>query len=1040
MKFPRWIALSAMILSFRVGGNAMRCEGAQVEVKAASGAAVQAVEAAAQPAPAATPPGGTPPGATAPMPPGAPGRPGQPGAPATGAPANAKPEEKDKPKTITRPNKPEATPDPAELEAPLDENAKVRFRFRGQPWPEVLEWLARISGLSLDWQELPADYLNLTTQREYSVEEARDLINRHLLARGFTLLQNGELLTVANVKTLDPGMVPRVMPEELAEREPHEYVKVSFKLDWLIAEQAVEELKPMLSPNGKLTALKSTNRIEALDAVINLRQIAALLRDEQSDQGQERLVREFVLKHTRAAEVHEHLLGLLGLEAKSSAPANPADPRVQMEMQQRQAMMMAQMQQQGGAPQPPKKEKAEVHLVVNHRKNSILAHADPDKLAIIEQAIQMLDVAGDGRQSLLANSSRMQVYRLATIDPEPFAKTLQETGDLDPTTRLEVDRKNRAIIAFASLADHMTIRALIEKLDGSGRKFEVIQLRRLEADYVAGTVEFMMGGQEKEKGRSNRGYMDFFGYYGPRRDSEEDANKDQFRVDADVEFNRLLVWANDIEMEEVRNLLIKLGEIPAESARHERTRLIDSVSPEDAAELMERLRRAWPSIAPNPLQLPHFPATPEKPAERKSPASPPTKATKTSPETRRKIPDWVIRLARAQAAPEQKSVEAAPQTDSAPPDQAPPDRAPVDQAQVDQAPASNTTPAAEAASGTAPPTPPARDPAAAPQASPAAAPLRVTMTPDGRLLIASDDPQALDLFEELVEQLAPPRRDYRIFYLKNARAYWVALNIKEFFEEKKEKNDRPRYPYYYDFPQQQKDEPRHRLSRRRPVKIITDSDTNTILVQGADAAQLKTISDLIELYDVPEPTDSQAARMSGIIAIKYSKAIAIAEAVKDVYRDLLSSNDRALANQNPQQGGRPASQNTYILNSGGSDDEKKDQKTQVSFKGKLSIGVDELSNSLIVSAEGENLYRNVTKLIEDLDKAAKPVSSVGLVTVRGNVNPEKLQKALQEMFKKPNNQPGQPQPGQPGHGQPGQGQPMPGQQRSGERQEVIINQ
>ena len=33
-------------------------------------------------------------------------------------------------------------------------------------------------------------------------------------------------------------------------------------------EQAVEELKPMMSPNGKLTALKSTNRLEAMDAVI----------------------------------------------------------------------------------------------------------------------------------------------------------------------------------------------------------------------------------------------------------------------------------------------------------------------------------------------------------------------------------------------------------------------------------------------------------------------------------------------------------------------------------------------------------------------------------------------------------------------------------------------------------------------------------------------------------------------------------------------------------------------------------------------------
>ncbi len=65
----------------------------------------------------------------------------------------------------------------------------------------MLEWLADISGMSLDWQELPGDYLNLTTQRSYTVAEVRDLINRHLLARGFTLLAPGRVLTVVKSRS-----------------------------------------------------------------------------------------------------------------------------------------------------------------------------------------------------------------------------------------------------------------------------------------------------------------------------------------------------------------------------------------------------------------------------------------------------------------------------------------------------------------------------------------------------------------------------------------------------------------------------------------------------------------------------------------------------------------------------------------------------------------------------------------------------------------------------------------------------------------------
>lgn len=151
-------------------------------------------------------------------PPGQPGGPGQPGAAPQGdaKPGEAKPGEPAKdagPKTTARPQKPDAPPNPEELKVRPDANGRVRFNFHGQPWLEVLEWLAKISELSLDWQEVPGDFLNLRTQRSYTLDEARDLINRHLLDRGFSLLRRGEVLSVVNLKKLDPSLVPRVSPD-----------------------------------------------------------------------------------------------------------------------------------------------------------------------------------------------------------------------------------------------------------------------------------------------------------------------------------------------------------------------------------------------------------------------------------------------------------------------------------------------------------------------------------------------------------------------------------------------------------------------------------------------------------------------------------------------------------------------------------------------------------------------------------------------------------------------------------------------------------
>ena len=273
--------------------------------------------------------------------------PGQPVDPNKPADPN-KPGEKTDAAPTARPAKPPTPPNPDELKnLKLDESGKVKFNLKGQPWGDVLEWLAEASHKSLDWQELPPDYLNLVTQQSYSIDDARGLLNRHLLARGFTMLLHGETISVVNVAKINPGMVPRVEPAELERLPDHDYVKTSFSLDWLLSDQAETELKPMLSPNGKLTHLTATNRLEAMDSVTNLRQIWVVLQEEQSGGKQEQLVREFKLKHTKAIEVLDQLHVLLGINKPNpkakrggSSGGGGMDPNMMGQFQQQMQQMM----------------------------------------------------------------------------------------------------------------------------------------------------------------------------------------------------------------------------------------------------------------------------------------------------------------------------------------------------------------------------------------------------------------------------------------------------------------------------------------------------------------------------------------------------------------------------------------------------------------------------------------------------------------------------------------------------------------------------
>ncbi len=406
----------------------------------------------------------------------------------------------DGPKAVQREAKPPEPPNPDELKVRPDANGQVEFQFRNQPWPDLLKWLAEVSGQSLDWQELPGDYLNLATQRPYSLNETRDAINRHLLMRGFTMLESEGVISVVKVATINPAMVPRVQPEDLANQPPHRFLRTSFELAVLLAANVHEEFKSMLSPNGKITPLIATNRLEVMDAASNLLDIHRIIEQEQSTRALEELAKEFPLKHARASFVKEQLELFLGLKKPQSSSSGRGGGGDVMEMvQQQMQQMQQQMQQSQGGQAKKQPAKEEVYLIANERNNSVIVSAPQNKMAIVASFIARVDVPNDQAQDFERVGLRTKVFRLVSLTPADLVKSLLAMDVLEPATRLQVDETNNAIIAYASIADQYVIQKLIDRLDGSQRNAHVIQLRRLEAEAVAGSIKFLMGLKKKPK-------------------------------------------------------------------------------------------------------------------------------------------------------------------------------------------------------------------------------------------------------------------------------------------------------------------------------------------------------------------------------------------------------------------------------------------------------------------------------------------------------------------------------------------------------------
>lgn len=114
-----------------------------------------------------------------------------------------------------------------------------------------------------------------------------------------------------------------------------------------------------------------------------------------------------------------------------------------------------------------------------------------------------------------------------------------------------------------------------------------------------------------------------------------------------------------------------------------------------------------------------------------------------------------------------------------------------------------------------------------------------------------------------------------------------------------------------------------------------------------------------------------------MIPLKYALAKQAVEMIKDVYRDLLSPNDKALQQANAQkqqqqQQERPVSFSSYLMSA----DQPNDEKNLLPrFKGLLSVGIDELTNTLVVSAP-QGILSDVVTLIQELDRSAQPTRPV----------------------------------------------------------------
>src|SRR5260370_652844 len=106
---------------------------------------------------------------------------------------------------------------------------KIAFEMRDKPWigekGSVLEWLSDHAGMPVSTSSAKPTgtltYINPTENgapKQYTLPEIIDILNDELLKQNMILIRRAKTFTIEPAdKTIDPPILPRVTPEQLAQ-------------------------------------------------------------------------------------------------------------------------------------------------------------------------------------------------------------------------------------------------------------------------------------------------------------------------------------------------------------------------------------------------------------------------------------------------------------------------------------------------------------------------------------------------------------------------------------------------------------------------------------------------------------------------------------------------------------------------------------------------------------------------------------------------------------------------------------------------------
>ena len=882
---------------------------------------------------------------------------------------------------------------------------KLSFNFRFAPWVDVLKLFADSAGLTLDLNDVPQGTFNYHDEREYSPIEALDVINGYLLQKGYLLVRRDEFLVVVNIDSgIPPNLVPTVSIDEMPKRGRNELMRVIIPLVGMTPNEAADEVKELIGPQGKVVAMTRANRIIVTDIGSNLRQIHELLSGLNVEVG-DRLFKQFPLKFVDAVDAEMIIRDLFGLPRRgienvsAGSGSSSNDPR-------------SSSSSRSSSSRSPNSldPNARVQVAVDERTNTLLITAKTEEMKIIDETLKTIDVdSGTGVVTRGSKVPYLEVYQMKSADAQEVAKTLNV---LYPGTVVNEDVRAKRMHVRATGDQHKVIAETIKQLDGeggSGTQVAVIPLGRMDAYTATASIQslFVSDGQAAPV------------------------------VQPHPLGTGLIVRGTGDQVNQIKLLLAQLDPTSTGGAGpggNVRTVPLGGRNPE---EFLKALEQVWNAKGKNPIRT-VIPAASGPVRDRKA-ASDAVPATSA-------VQDEIMR--RTLGVPAGKSVEertpkdepageaVRPRSTEAKPVSDPKPAVPRPRGLKEDEFKSTATPTSRTGSllannkvraeefaqfvaylkdgldaadevaqsqdepETTQPTPKAKTSATdepKPETSNPETPILVTIN-GGNLVLMSEDEQALDRLEDVISSLSkaiPPKTQWYVFYLLSADALETATVLERLFPTSSVSTSSSSGGMLGDLTSGISSMGRGLMdmtglntltSGPQTLRIIPDSRTNSLIVSGPSHL-VDEVENMLRVLDTSESPEQLSKRTPRYIDVKHAEISEVAEIVRDIYKEEMEPERGAGAQANPLAALMGAA------GGGGSSRGGSGRGAAAAQQVRLTVGIDGRSNRLILSCS-EPLFKQVEAMVKTIDQSALDSKRTVRVVSLEHVKTAQLKTAL----------------------------------------------